>query len=82
MDTRSNQEELTELHTGDRGIIWTLEPGKTINSRLSTLGFTPGAEIIMTHNYGRGPLVVTVRGARVALGRQEARRIHIQRYRE
>jgi Fe2+ transport system protein FeoA len=43
------------------------------------MGFTPGAEVEMTHNYGRGPLIVSVRGANVALGRGEARHISIER---
>jgi Fe2+ transport system protein FeoA len=33
----------------------------------------------MSQNYGRGPLIVTVRGTHVALGRMEAARIVVQR---
>jgi ferrous iron transport protein A len=46
--------------------------------RLASLGFTPGARIAMTQNYGRGPLIVTVRGTCVALGRGEAEQILVQ----
>ena len=48
---------------------------KAVASRLTSLGFTPGVDIEMTQNYGHGPLVVTIRGTRVALGRQEAKNI-------
>jgi Fe2+ transport system protein FeoA len=33
----------------------------------------------MTQNYGRGPLIVIVRGTRVALGRSEAAKIVVER---
>jgi Fe2+ transport system protein FeoA len=36
-------------------------------------------EILMLQNYGQGPLVVNVRGTRVALGRGEAAKIHIKK---
>ncbi len=71
--------QLAELAAGERASIIHLGYGTGIASRLTSLGFTPGVEIIMTQNYGHGPLVVTVRGTRVALGRQEARAIQVQR---
>jgi ferrous iron transport protein A len=70
---------LAELGTGECATLIALGPGKGICGRLTSLGFTPGVEIHMLQNYGRGPLVVTVRGARVALGRGEARKITVQR---
>jgi Fe2+ transport system protein FeoA len=33
----------------------------------------------MTQNYGNGPLIVTVRGTSVALGRVEAAKILVER---
>jgi ferrous iron transport protein A len=45
---------------------------------LASLGFTPGTLVNMSQNYGRGPLIVTVRGTRVALGRGEAERIVVR----
>jgi ferrous iron transport protein A len=71
--------QLAELAAGERASIIHLGYGTGIASRLTSLGFTPGVEIVMTQNYGHGPLVVTVRGTRVALGRQEARAIQVQR---
>jgi Fe2+ transport system protein FeoA len=44
-------------------------------SRLASLGFTPGARLKVLHNYGHGPLIVSVRDTRVALGRGEAEKI-------
>ena len=56
-----------------------LESGKVLAARLTSLGFTTGAVILMTQNYGHGPLVVTVRDTRIALGRGEAQAILVER---
>lgn len=66
---------LDDLKSGERATISALKAGRNINARLSTLGFTPGVSIYMTHNYGHGPIVVNVRDTRIALGRGEARTI-------
>jgi ferrous iron transport protein A len=48
-------------------------------SRLATLGFTPGAKLTMVQNFGRGPLIVSIRGTRIALGRGEATKVRVAR---
>ncbi len=67
------------MPTGEQAVILSFEKANGIAGRLSSLGFTPGAEVQMTQNFGRGPLIVTVRGTRVALGRGEAARIVVKR---
>lgn len=47
-------------------------------SRAAALGFTPGAKVTVVQNYGRGPIIVAVRGTRLALGRGEALKIRIE----
>ena len=69
---------LSELAADRLGTILSLASGRLEMMRLASLGFTPGAEVSMTQNYGRGPLIVTVRGTRVALGRGEAAQIFVQ----
>jgi len=49
--------------------------GHQFLSRLASLGFTPGARLKVLQNYGHGPLIVSVRDTRVALGRGEAEKI-------
>ncbi len=73
---------LADLKSGESATISALKAGRNINSRLSTLGFTPGVIIYMTHNYGHGPIVVNVRDTRIALGRGEARTILVTRAKE
>ena len=70
---------LADLKTGETATFIDIQAEKAVASRLSSLGFTPGVLIEMTQNYGHGPLVVTLRGARVALGRQEAKNITVKR---
>lgn len=73
------QVPLAELATGEQATILSFRNLRAAAGRLTSLGFTPNAQVIMTQNYGRGPLLVTVRGTRVALGRGEAREIIVQR---
>lgn len=66
---------LERLSPGEIGYIGMLEGGHRFLARLAALGFTPGAPITVIRNYGRGPIIVAVRGAQIALGRGEAGRI-------
>ena len=63
---------LTTLQPGQIGLIHRLRGGHRFVSRLAALGFTPGAPVTVTRNHGIGPLIVSVRGTQVALGRGEA----------
>jgi ferrous iron transport protein A len=70
---------LETLNSGEIGFIGALEGGHRLISRLAALGFTPGATVTMMRNHGTGPLIVSVRGAQIALGRGEAGRIKVHR---
>jgi len=45
---------------------------------MAALGFTPGAEVHMVQNFGRGPIIVMVRGTRIALGKGEADQVRVK----
>ena len=70
---------LSELLVDEQATIRSFTIGRIETNRLASLGFTPGAKVDMTQNYGRGPLIVVVRGTRVALGRGEAAKIIVER---
>jgi len=70
---------LTQLAPDEEGTVAMLRGGHGFMSRLATLGFTPGAQLTMVQNYGRGPLIVLVRETRIALGRGEAGHILVRR---
>jgi len=46
--------------------------------RLVQMGFTPGAVVEVVANYGRGPIVVRVRGVEVAIGRGLASKVLVK----
>jgi ferrous iron transport protein A len=70
---------LSEIPTGENVIIASLCEGNELNRRLTSLGFTPGTGIQIVQNYGHGPMIVNVRGSRIALGRGEAKKINVQK---
>ena len=70
---------LTELSVDHQATVSAFHIGTSEATRLVSLGLTPGAEVSMAQNYGHGPLIVTVRGTHVALGRREAARILVER---
>ncbi|MCS7011027.1 MAG: ferrous iron transport protein A [Anaerolineales bacterium] len=70
---------LSEVPPGERAWVHSFHAGRVIENRLASLGFTPGVAVEIVQNYGRGPLIVTVRGTRVALGRGEAAKILVER---
>ena len=74
MTPSSQQIPLVELSVDEHGTILSFNDVRAVTTRLASLGFTPGAEINMTQNYGHGPLIVTVRGRawRWAAGRPPA----------
>lgn len=74
----TNQLSLKDLPADDGATILSFTLARSETARLVSLGFTPGARVNMAQNYGRGPLIVSVRGARVALGRGEAAGILVE----
>jgi len=66
---------LSEIKTGDQVTLQSIMVGRELTSHLTSLGLTPGAMVEVLQNYGRGPIIVNVRGTHVALGRGEARKL-------
>ena len=69
--------QLVELQPGKKAVIRRLEGGRSVLSRLAALGFTPGAVVTVLRSSDHGPLIVSLRGSRVALGRGEAAHIFV-----
>jgi ferrous iron transport protein A len=70
---------LGELNEGEQATVQGFDAGHNLVSRLSALGFTPQAEVVMIQNFGSGPLIVKVRDTRIALGRGEAMKVRVKR---
>lgn len=73
-----NAVSLGDVHNGQSVRIQQMRGGHHFLSRLAALGFTPGARIQVVQNYGRGPIIVSLRDTRVALGRGEAEKILVE----
>ena len=69
---------LSALPAGARGVIHSLLGERSFGSRVANLGFTVGAPVSVRQNYGRGPMIVSLRGTLVALGRAEAAKVLVQ----
>jgi Fe2+ transport system protein FeoA len=69
---------LSALPAGEEGVVHSLQGGHEFGSRVANLGFTPGAPLRVLQNRGHGPVLVSVRGTLVALGRAEATRVTVQ----
>jgi ferrous iron transport protein A len=70
---------LSDLPSGQVGIVHSLNGGRHFVSRMVSLGFTPGTEVRVMQNYGHCSLIASVRNTRVALGRGEAQKVLVAR---
>jgi len=70
---------LGTLRPGETGTIAGLSGGRAFVARCLAMGCTPGTPVTMERNAGRGPIIVKVRGTRLALGRGESMRLHVKK---
>lgn len=75
---RQGLKAVSDLPAGGRGVVRLLHGGTEFTHRMVTLGFTPGVEVTVVQNYGRGPIQVSVRDTHVALGRGEALKVMVE----
>ena len=73
---------LSVVQSGTLVRIHEIRGGHGFLSRLASLGFTPGAPLKVIQNYGHGPIIVSLRDTRVALGRGEAAKIVVEEPRD
>jgi len=76
--TAWNGKNLGTVQNGESAQIEKMKGGHQFLSRLASLGFTPGATLRVIRNSGHGPIIVSLRDTRVALGRGEAEKILIK----
>ena len=66
---------LAFLPQDSRAVVTALPRPRGLARRLISMGLTPGAEVRVLQNRGRGPLIIEVHGVRLALGRGQAARV-------
>lgn len=71
-------ESLVYLGSGTHGVIRRIEGGRELATRLAGLGLTVEARISVLQNYGKGPIIVSARDTRVALGRGQAAKVMVE----
>lgn len=68
---------LTALRAGQQGLLRAVAGGRALTARALALGLVPGTPIRVARTLG-GPVVIEVRGSRLALGRGMAQRIWVE----
>jgi ferrous iron transport protein A len=69
---------LSAVPVGRQARVHALDGGHEFRSRAANLGFTVGAPVTVVQNFRRGPMLVSLRGTLVALGRREAEKIMVR----
>ncbi len=69
---------LAFLPEGSSAIIVNVRGGRGLMRRLTDLGLTPGIRVRMLRSQGYGPVLIEVRGTRLALGRGVAMKILVK----
>ena len=70
---------LDQLPKGARAVVRQLRGGGDLVSRLAAMGLTAGAFLVVLQNTGHGPMLVSVRDTRIALGRGEAIKVLVEK---
>ncbi len=68
---------LSNVTAGQRVKLVCVDAGHRLTHRLAELGLTPGVEFTVLQDNG-GPLVISVRNSRIAIGRGMAKKISVQ----
>ena len=60
---------LNETKKGEHVILKSIDGGHSVNKKLRDMGLTPGVPMTVLSAPSFGPMVIQVRGTRLALGR-------------
>ena len=69
---------LAFLPEGSRALIREIRGGYGVSRRLAELGFTLNAEVKVVRSSSPGPILVEIKGSRIALGRGIAMKILVE----
>jgi Fe2+ transport system protein FeoA len=69
---------LTALVPGQRAKLVRVEAGHQATHRMSELGLTHGVELEVLHRNSHGPLLISVRDTRLAVGRGMANKVMVE----
>lgn len=69
---------LSDVAAGASARVVRVTGGHQTAARLAAMGFTPAAEVGIIRNDGSGPLVVSIKGSRIMLGRGVAHKLLVR----
>ena len=75
----SNPLFLIDLKEKEKAIILSIRGGIGVAQRLTDMGLTPGTEITVIKSVFFGPIEISVRGSKLAIGRGIASKILVER---
>lgn len=76
---RSPEERmLAGVRPGEGCTVAAILGGATARRRLMDLGFVPGQDVVIIQNDGWGPVLASVDGSRVAVGRRLAEKLMVR----
>ena len=70
---------LSDLKENEKAKIVKIQGGIGLTQRLMDLGLTHRTVVQVVRNFGRGPIIVSVRNTNIALGRGIARKIWVEK---
>lgn len=80
LDDNSSEKKaisLTELPLGKIAIVFQITSGQGACKRLNELGLIPGARVELVNRISSGPVMIRVKGSKLALGRGLARKVKV-----
>ena len=72
----SNTSILSSIPAGQTVQMARIDAGRRLKHRLTELGLTPGVMVTIIQNNG-GPILISVRDSRIAIGREMANKIQV-----
>lgn len=70
---------LTDMESGQKGKVVSIQGGQGLHARLDALGIRPGVSITkISGQIMRGPIIVRVGATRIAIGFGMARRVEVE----
>jgi ferrous iron transport protein A len=70
---------LNMVPPGEAAKIVSVRAGRGLSQRLADMGLTPGTLLTVINSYGAGPVLINLRGTRLALGFGIAQKITVAR---
>jgi Fe2+ transport system protein FeoA len=68
---------LLTLLVGRKGFVGKIIGGRSVCKRLNELGLVPGTEVEMVNKIANGPVMIRVKGSKLAIGRGLASKVYI-----